>query len=116
MTLPETIQAAQKSGYDINKSFEVIKKYSSIYLDPKFWIALGKSLGWGKEPDKDGICLHCGVATHIQPDFESGCNHPQYPDSCAICYKNTKTWEDQWHNFIDALADGQTPAEFFKQF
>lgn len=53
-------------------------------LDPTFWQALGKALGWNKW---------------------EGFNKP---------YDMKDEWQDQWHRFITALSEGQSPDDFFK--
>ena len=84
-----------------------------ILLDPDFWRCLGKAMGWGKEPQENGVCKHCSVKTTIQPPYESGCNHAHYPEDCIICYENTENWKEKWHSLIDALSEGRSVEEFF---
>lgn len=93
-----------------------------LLLQPEFWQALGKSLGWGQEISRtktgeewgERFCLHCGVSTEYQPERKSGCNHAHYPEACAICSKKAITWKEQWHKFIDHLASGGSADDFFK--
>lgn len=91
--------------------------YRDCLLDLKFWQALGKSLGWGQKSYKielgQPICLHCGTHTGYQPERESGCNHAHYPEACEVCSKKSITWQDQWHSFIDHLAEGKDIESFF---
>lgn len=61
---------------------------NSIFLDPLFWQALGKSLGWEEQHNCDA----------------AGC-------SSIECKEE---WRYHQHRFIDALADGGNPASFFK--
>lgn len=93
--------------------------YAEFILDPLFWQALGKSLGWGKETYHtntgkewgERFCNHCGISVDIQPSRESGCNHVHYPESCDICLKNSKTWKEQARQFFDLLlSNGNTSA------
>ena len=50
MTIKEAIQKAVGKGYkdyiETASSFDIDKERSDILLDPSFWQALGKSLGW----------------------------------------------------------------------
>lgn len=64
------------------------------WLDPLFWQALGKSLGW---------TAHCDKA------FLEGFAHK--PSTCEGCKK--AAWVNRWHQFIDHLASGGTPDDFF---
>lgn len=97
MTINETIQKAIEGGYKPPKagdfryklrmgySLEAIEwLFPKIFLDPLFWQALGKAMGW----------------------MESG----------SLLEKQTgqKPWLHHWHSFIDALAEGKTAEEFFK--
>lgn len=43
MTIEQTIQKAIGGGWDV----KVIKE--TVFFDPQFWQALGKSLGWKNE-------------------------------------------------------------------
>ena len=65
--------------------------YDEFFLDPLFWQSLGKGLGWE------------GTVEVEIPDF------PLTPALKAI------QWKVHWHHFIDAIADGRTPEEFFRE-
>lgn len=69
-------------------------KYDSIFLDPLFWEALGKSLGWEKKTVRGKLC---GI------------------EGCTGKHLEGTDWKDQMHRFVDALSEGQTPDEFFKE-
>jgi hypothetical protein len=62
------------------------------FLDPHFWQALGRALGWSERCDLAITCVH----------GHEECR--QYHGSYWMC---------QWHCFIQALADGNTPDAFF---
>jgi hypothetical protein len=62
------------------------------FLDPKFWQALGRALGWSEGCDLAIRCAH---------------GH----EECQRC--RGYYWMYQWHCFIQALADGNTPEAFF---
>jgi hypothetical protein len=62
------------------------------FLDPKFWQALGRALGWSEACDLAITCVH---------------GH----EECRQCYGYY--WMYQWHCFIQAIADGNTPEAFF---
>jgi hypothetical protein len=65
--------------------------YDEFFLDPLFWQSLGKGLGWDET-----------VEIEI-PDFP-----------LAPALKATQ-WKVHWHHFIDALAEGRTPEEYFRE-
>jgi hypothetical protein len=62
------------------------------FLDPRFWQALGRTLGWSEGCDLLIIYVH----------GEEECQR------CRGCY-----WMYQWHCFIQALAEGNPPEVFF---
>jgi hypothetical protein len=62
------------------------------FLDPQFWQALGRALGWSEVCD---LAILCG-----RGEDEGQKSRGYY-------------WMYQWHCFIQALADGHTPAGFF---
>jgi len=62
------------------------------FLDPRFWQALGRTLEWSEMCDLAITCVHS----------EEECQ------SFRGYY-----WVYQWHRFIQALADGNTPEVFF---
>jgi len=61
-------------------------------LDPRFWQALGRTLGWGEVCDLAITCVH-------------GAEECQ---SCRGYY-----WMYQWHCFIQTMAHGNTLEAFF---
>jgi hypothetical protein len=64
------------------------------FLDPRFWQALGRTLGWSEACDVVMSCRH-------------GAEECQ---SCRGYY-----WMYQWHRFIQVLANGNPPEAFFAQ-
>ena len=82
----EAIKKARKNGL-IPREITLGESWmAQVLLMPEFWQALGKAEGW-----KEGVKIN-GV-TQIKG---SG-------------------WWHHWHDFIDALASGKTPDEFFKE-
>lgn len=89
----QAIQLAQNRGeYKAIKPKErgrIFDKFiSEVLLDKEFWQSLGKALGW-----EDKECID--------------------PQSC--CFAHYDAWVDRWHRFIDHLAEGKDPEEFFKE-
>lgn len=70
----------------------------SIFDDPLFWQCLGKSLGWGK--------MFCLICLRKEPELNK-CNCK------GQVYDVSPTWRYHWHSFIDHLAEGKSPDEFF---
>src|SRR5262249_27403370 len=62
------------------------------FLDPQFWQALGRALGWHEACDLAITCVHG-------------------PKACCQCHGYY--WMYQWHCFIQVLADGHTPEAYF---
>jgi hypothetical protein len=117
MTIQEAMNKAVEGGYHIHGSDGTETDYEGTngafslwtrtdnassfmipmeetYLDPRFWQALGRALGWSEVCDLAITCVH----------GEEECQR------CRGYY-----WMYQWHCFIQAIADGRTPAAFFAQ-
>jgi hypothetical protein len=77
---------------DTESSFMI--SVQETLLDPRFWHALGRTLGWEAGCDLTITCAHGAE--------ECRRGHGTY-------------WMYQWHCFIQALAEGHTPAAFFAQ-
>lgn len=77
---------------------------SSTLLDPLFWQALAKEMGWNTT-----LCVHCGSIIKYGEDTKSAiihCDHKNIKDL-------ERKWLNRWHSFIDTLAAGRTPDDFF---
>jgi hypothetical protein len=115
MMIQEAMNKAVEGGYHINGSDGMETSYlgandeysawtrrdndssfivpvEETFLDPRFWQALGRTLGWSEVCDLAIICVH-------------GAEECQ---SCRGYY-----WMYQWHCFIQALAHGNPPEAFF---
>jgi hypothetical protein len=115
MTIAETLSKAVAGGYHIHGSDGVATTYvgasrkfsawtrhdndstflvpvEETFLDPRFWQALGRTLGWQDACD-------------LSISYEQG--HAE----CRRCHG--AYWMYQWHCFIQAIADGHTPEVFF---
>ncbi len=66
---------------------------SRVLLDPLFWQALGKAEGWEKKTVKG---QPCGIK------------------DCTGEHLKGTDWKEQWHRFIDHLAEGKTADSFFE--
>ena len=86
--MEEALNKAIEAGYVNNQGVLYFGQGipQIILLDPLFWQALGKSLGWK-------TAIYDGYAGSI----------PEIKDS----------WVYYWHRFIDHLAEGRQPEEFF---
>jgi hypothetical protein len=117
MTIKEALNKAVEGGYHINDSDGVATWYigandeysawtrtdndssfmvpvEETLLDPRFWQALGRTLGWGEVCDLAITCVH---------GHEECCSYRGY------------YWMYQWHRFIQILAHGNPPEAFFAQ-
>ena len=86
MSIIEAIKKAEAGGYPERKVIHLEKE--AIFLDRNFWIAVGKSLGWGDE---------------VQGWFNGEEVIPMIPE-----------WKSKWLNFILCLAEGKTAEDFFR--
>lgn len=115
MTIQEAINKANEGGYHIHGSDGMETSYDGAsdefsawtrkdnlstflvpteetFLDPHFWQALGRTLGWSERCDLAITCVH----------GEEECRQ------CRGSY-----WMFQLHCFIQAIAEGNTPEAFF---
>ena len=98
MTIYEAISKAVEGGYKVSSHEHTSQErlvfpfslqefcMKSIFDDPSFWQALGKSMGWIKT------------------------------DCDACCENNLGSqdeWQYEWHSFIDTLASGGTAEDYF---
>lgn len=98
--------AIGKGGY---QAYKQTPWTSDIYLDPLFWQALGKALGW-----KETECVKCGYRETPHTDLLSGYCTTWYGQ--PPCEEFTpETPLHHWHCFIDHLAEGKDTDEFFDQ-
>jgi hypothetical protein len=115
MTVQEVIDKAVEGGYHIYGSDGMHTEYEGAtndysawtrkdndssfivpteetLLDAQFWHALGRALGWSERCDLSITC--------VPGHEECRQSHGYY-------------WMFQWHCFIQAIADGNTPEAFF---
>ena len=115
MTVQEALNAAVEEGYHIygsdgmdtyyegansdysawtrkDNASSFIVPMEETFLDPYFWQALGRALGWSEACDLAITCVHG------QEEYQSFRRY---------------YWMFQWHRFIQALADGNPPDAFF---
>jgi len=116
MTIQEVMDKAVGGGYHINGSDGMQTYYSGAsrdysawtrkdnnssfmvaveetFLDPVFWQALGRGLGW----DHELVTIH--AVDNGRP---------------TIVTRVGQHWFYHWHRFIDFLAEGKTVEEFFE--
>jgi hypothetical protein len=115
MTIQEAVTKATQGGYHINGADGMDTEYvdanseysvwtrkdndssfivpvAETFLDPHFWLALGRALGWEQ-------------AVRTVHAVENG--RP------TIVTRAGQQWLSHWHCFIDHLAEGHTPDAFF---
>jgi len=110
MTIEKTITKAIEGGWLKGKGKEItfgrgeiiidygdgttgIYTYEKIFLDPSFWQSLGKAMGWFE------------VTMKVDPPKEK---------TLTIQKPNSTMWKVHWHRFIDHLAEGKSPEDYFK--
>ena len=87
-TITKAFELAQENGYELHSKWRSLEYYEfKVLLDPQFFQALGKAMGWKG-------------TTYFQ--MGSKCRN-EMPD-----------WIAYWHRFIDKIADGGTPDDFFE--
>ena len=80
---------------------------ASLFLDPSFWQALGKSLGWGVSLENSRVCSGCKSI----PYYEANCIKV---NKCNMTHIKGYNWKYQWHRFITHLSEGKDADSFFK--
>jgi len=65
---------------------------AETFLDPHFWLALGRGLGW------EQVVRTVHAVENGRP---------------AVVTRAGQPWLSHWHHFIDHLAEGKTPEAFF---
>ena len=115
MTIQEAVTKAVEGGYHIHGTDGIATVYTGAnseysawtrtdnhssflipvqetFLDPAFWRALGRALGWEEACDLVITCTH---------------GHKEF------CRCHGYHWMYQWHCFIQHIANGQPPDAFF---
>ena len=115
MTIQDAVNKATEGGYHIkgadgmetsyvgaNSEYSVwtrkdndssfIVPVADTFLDPNFWLALGRGLGWDHE------------LTTVR-EVENG--RP------TLVTRAGQHWLYHWHRFVDFLAEGKTAEDFF---
>lgn len=113
MKIEEAIKKAIEGGWEYGRGeitslpgFGDLFVNEKMVIDPQFWKALGKAMGWGNskphiwfESRKSGrMCQSCGLATETKKE----------------CNRMTNDWLYQWHKFIDHLAEGKSIETYFE--
>lgn len=113
--ITKAIQLSVENGYKLPKDFTICEHGSFfdggrgergshvmrdevepiIFLDPLFWQALGRGLGWVEVSEKE-----------TRQNAITG-------EEEEINVVNGYTWQYQWHRFIDHLIEGKTAEDFF---
>jgi len=110
--MKEAIQKAIEGGFRAERglTLEYVEKHYSEYeiecltLRSTFWQSLGKALGW--KGGEIRVCYDCGRAIKHN-EVICGCGGNSYD-------RYSGQWLIEWHRFIDHLASGGDPEEFFK--
>lgn len=93
------------------------KFWERYVLDPLFWQALGKSLGWDEhfvEKHYSNINADDGSLVEVSKTGKHTCN-----EHCITRINHGVEWADQewlyrWHSLVDHLANGGDADSFFE--
>ena len=145
--MKQAIQKAAEGGYHEGNYRGRIKihpsHYNEVLLDPLFWQALGKAMGWEDTLDyqaigrlirdeRENIGLTqkelgktLGYSGMGISHFENGIREIKTDTLQKLCeffkkepmffIKQHIAWRFHWHRFIDHLAEGKSPDDFFNQ-
>lgn len=105
--LTKAIELAKKGGWEQQLPKFVLNTTiisNPDLLDPKFFQALGKSLGWDNKKSPE-YCLIC--------EYQSILKEHGTQDGCLadLIYG----WEYYWHKFIDHLIAGNSVESYFEE-
>jgi hypothetical protein len=105
-------------GEDVQQFSDVT---AEILLDPKFWQALGKTMGWEKENEEVYIELpemqeERRLKLMDIEDNEGVILRRENLGVIVAPYALNKkySWRKEWHRMIDALASDQTIEQYFE--
>lgn len=106
MTIQNAIEKATKGGW---KGLGEHFTYGEIFFQPTFWQALGKEMGW----DKKVVIRRGTVLGNWCAPPNSGLRGECF-EEVGFGMDYVDAWLFRWHSFIDALAEGRTAEEWFK--
>jgi hypothetical protein len=119
MTIQHAITKAVEGGYDTSRAlyhdWQDPKRgqhsMEKMYLDPFFWQALGKSMGWCLNDVCYANLGHIPLGYLSEEEIDWG--------GCDICTKGSvyksESWRYHWHRLIDSLSEGKSIEQFFEQ-
>lgn len=88
--------------YDTNGTLVADWRLGEILLIPSFWQCLGKSMGWVDKDYPNGE-MRCNITVN----GEKRC------DDRYCSYAGFKDPVQEWHRFIDHLAEGKSIEDYF---
>lgn len=97
MTIQDAISKAVEGGWKKESVVEPMDtqraNFAKAMIDPLFWQALGKSMGWEDKPNERKAFWKVQQEGNVKTEMSE--------------------WKNQWHNFIDHLAEGKSIEEYF---
>lgn len=121
MTIQEAIDKAFEGDWAVAKKHQTFEwpeggapklklNNEAVFLDPLFWQALGRGMGWNKT-----MCLSCNhfysvPLTDLEKEevaINRNCEH----EKLKIYHQK---WRDHWHRLIDHLAEGKSIEDYFQ--
>lgn len=99
------------------QALDKVKYKERFLLDPLFWQALGKSLGWDEHfvgKHYSNINADDGSLVEVSKTGKHTCN-----EHCITRINHGVEWADQewlyrWHSLVDHLANGGDADSFFE--
>jgi hypothetical protein len=98
----QAIEKAIEGGYKIDLAWFVdlpVYAHAQIIIDPDFWQALGKALGW---------LNHCPANIDHKPT-----TNPLECPECGCSYNGAQIWKDSAHRFYDLILTGGDTEKFW---
>lgn len=110
MTLEQALEKANDGGW--KTTLEPYRSLSEAIalalLDPLFWQALGKSMGWGSGCN---VCLKDGITHSYANGWADECEKPKE----HLTENHKYPWQINWHRLIDHLAKGGSIESYFEK-
>lgn len=127
MTIQQAIEKAVEGGYhrgqigtspivEINCDFAITETKGErnhyglawVWLDPLFWQSLVTAMEWDR--DLEGLKCSCSEDIYYSYQFCPKCGKQMRKVEVMTTY-----WKKEWHRFVDALAEGKSAEDFFKE-
>lgn len=116
MKLEQAIEKAKEGGapwepWNVKQSHKQFITPEEVFMSPIFWQCLGKALGWGIK------CQNCGGEIGESSGMGKVAFKYQCKGRCGSYFysREAEVWAKEWHSFVDALSEGKSAEDFFKE-